>query len=187
MIYIYSRNTHLRQDFPRPPGERRLRRRWKKKINWAPWASQEGSPSAPFWGTCGAPNGFKNLTRSMRIRNMCLVLKLDNGKVVSIANGQIDRQTESHSHPVPYTDTLSRYIYIWTLIVTLFTSLTSNRCLFTDYKPCSGYLSWFWTYTRRNRSLILVKFNRIWILITLWITIKIRLDSTRFRIRFICD
>jgi len=42
-------------------------------------------------GTSVAPNGFKNLTRSMRIPNMCLVLKLDNGKVVSIANEQTDR------------------------------------------------------------------------------------------------
>ena len=34
---------------------------------------------------------------------MCLVLKLDNEKVVSIANEQNHRQTESHSHPVPYS------------------------------------------------------------------------------------
>ena len=38
----------------------------------------------------------------MRIPNMCLVLKLDNGKLVSIANGQTDRQTESPNHPAPY-------------------------------------------------------------------------------------
>ena len=44
-----------------------------------------------IWGTFGAPNGFKNLTRFMRIPNMCLVLKFDNGKVVSIANGQNHR------------------------------------------------------------------------------------------------
>ena len=44
-------------------------------------------------------NGFKNLTRAMRITNMCLVLKLDNGKVVSIA---VERQTKSQSNPVPY-------------------------------------------------------------------------------------
>ena len=34
----------------------------------------------------------------MQISNMCLVLKFDNGKVVSIAN----EQTESCQHPVPY-------------------------------------------------------------------------------------
>ena len=33
---------------------------------------------------------------------MCLVLKLDNGKVVSIANGQNHRWTESPNYPVPY-------------------------------------------------------------------------------------
>ena len=27
-------------------------------------------------GACGAPNGFKNVTCSMRIQNMCLVLKI---------------------------------------------------------------------------------------------------------------
>ena len=35
-----------------------------------------------------------NFTYAMRIPNMCLVLKLNNGKVVSIANEQI--------HPVPH-------------------------------------------------------------------------------------
>ena len=50
------------------------------------------------WGAMGATNGFKNLTCAMRIPNMCLVLKLDNMKVVSIA----DKQTESQSHPVAY-------------------------------------------------------------------------------------
>ena len=47
----------------------------------------------------------------MRIPNMCLVLKLDNGKVVSIANEQTDRKTESHSHPVPYYN-IDVYIHI---------------------------------------------------------------------------
>ena len=47
----------------------------------------------------GAPDGFKNLTRFMRNPNMCLVLKLDNGKMVSIANGQNHRRTY---HPVRY-------------------------------------------------------------------------------------
>ena len=47
-------------------------------------------PSAPVLGVaCGAHN-FKNVRRVMRIPNMCLVLKLDNGKVVSIANGQTE-------------------------------------------------------------------------------------------------
>ena len=41
-----------------------------------------GAPVAPLSrGTCAAPNGFKNVTSFMRIPNMCLVLKSDNGKV----------------------------------------------------------------------------------------------------------
>ena len=48
------------------------------------------------WGALGAPNSFKNVTRSMRIPNMCLVLKLDNGKVVSIANEQNHRQNHAN-------------------------------------------------------------------------------------------
>ena len=45
-----------------------------------------------------APLSFKNCRRVMRIPIMCLVLQLDNEKVVSISN----EQTESQSHPVPY-------------------------------------------------------------------------------------
>ena len=45
---------------------------------------------------------LRNFTYAMRIPNMCLVLKLDYGKVVSIANEQNYRQTELQSHPVPY-------------------------------------------------------------------------------------
>ena len=54
-----------------------------------------GPPAVPT-------NSFKNLTRAMRIPNMCYVLKLDNGKVVSIANEQTELQTELCQHPVPY-------------------------------------------------------------------------------------
>ena len=50
-----------------------------------------------LWGACSAPNSFNNLIRSMRIPNMYLVLKLDNGKVVSIANEQTDRFTQPSS------------------------------------------------------------------------------------------
>ena len=38
------------------------------------------------FGATAAPHNFKNFYRVMKIPNMCLVLKLDNGKVVSIAN-----------------------------------------------------------------------------------------------------
>ena len=59
---------------------------------------ESGAPTAPHVsGACGA-HGFKNFRRVIRILNMCLVLKLDNGIVVSIAN----KQTESWQHPVPY-------------------------------------------------------------------------------------
>ena len=49
-------------------------------------------------GAPAVPHSLRNFRRVMRIPNMCLVLKLDNGKVVSIAN----KQTESCPHPVPY-------------------------------------------------------------------------------------
>ena len=58
------------------------------------------SPSggAPPLGHPWHAVGASKFSRVMRIPNMCLVLKLDNGKVVSIA----DEQIESQSHPVPY-------------------------------------------------------------------------------------
>ena len=43
-----------------------------------------------------------NFRRAMRIPNMCLVFKFDNGKVVFIADEQIDRQTDEQTHTVPY-------------------------------------------------------------------------------------
>ena len=46
-----------------------------------------------IWGACGA-HSFNNFRRVMRIPNMCLVLKLDNRKVVSIANEQTESQTD---------------------------------------------------------------------------------------------
>ena len=46
------------------------------------------------WGTWGAPTGFKYLRRATRIPNVCLVLKLDYGKVISIADDQKDGQTD---------------------------------------------------------------------------------------------
>ena len=77
------------------------------------WRPKFRVPPAPqFSGASGAPNGFKNLTRAMMIPNMCLVLKLDNGKVVSIANEQnhriTDRVTEPSSSVLVY-----RYICIY--------------------------------------------------------------------------
>ena len=48
------------------------------------------APSAPVLGIAFGAHSFKDVRRVMRIPNMCLVLKLDNGKVVSIANGQTE-------------------------------------------------------------------------------------------------
>ena len=53
-------------------------------------------------------HSFKNFRRVMRIPNMCLILKLDNGKVVSIANEQTDRQnhrTIQYRISIYYIDT----------------------------------------------------------------------------------
>ena len=101
-VYIYIlANSCLRRDFPRPP------RAWRPGRHlWAPSAPPSGHPWRPFGqpppsaavkenktkkfgaplppqisGASGAPGGFKNVNRSMRIPNMWLVLKSDNGKV----------------------------------------------------------------------------------------------------------
>ena len=51
----------------------------------------------------GAPHSCKENVRGiMRIPNMCLVLKLNNEKVVSIAKEQTDAQTDAQNHSVPY-------------------------------------------------------------------------------------
>jgi len=64
----------------------------KKKLG-RPRRPMFRAPSATFLGgACGA-HSFKNFRRVMRIPNMCLVSKLDNGKVVCIAKGQTDRIT----------------------------------------------------------------------------------------------
>ena len=55
-----------------------------------------GAESAPSGAAVSAAikiiGDFKNFRGVMRIPNMCLLLKLDNGKMVFIANGQPDRQ-----------------------------------------------------------------------------------------------
>ena len=73
-------------------GRRRLR-------NPPPWVAIKMNE---VWGAYGAPNGFKVFRRVMRIPNKCLVLKLDNGKVVSIPNEQTDRITERPSTVLVY-------------------------------------------------------------------------------------
>ena len=68
--------------------------------------------TAPLWGAAPSavvnekivlnsfktPHSFKYFRRVMRIPNMCLVSKLVNGKVVSIANGQNYRITDGQNH-----------------------------------------------------------------------------------------
>ena len=55
--------------------------------------------SVPVLGVACGAHGFKDVRRVMRIPNMFLVLKLDNGKVVSIANRQTDRITDRVTEP----------------------------------------------------------------------------------------
>ena len=43
---------------------------------------------------------------------MCLVLKFDNGKVVSKTNEQTESQTDSCQHPVPYYNIDYNTVYI---------------------------------------------------------------------------
>ena len=78
----------------------------RKTLSWRESAASGGVEKKITWGAAGAPNGFKNFRWAMRIPNMCLVLKLDNGKVVSIAHtqteSQTDRQTDTQNHPIPY-------------------------------------------------------------------------------------
>ena len=51
---------------------------------------------APHVSSAYGVHNFKNFRRVMRIPNKCLVLKLDNGKVVSIANEQTDTQNHAN-------------------------------------------------------------------------------------------
>ena len=59
-----------------------------------------GALRVRHWGRRRKNKSFlkKNFRRAMQILNMCLVLKLDNGKVVYIA----DEQTDGQTHPVRY-------------------------------------------------------------------------------------
>ena len=93
---MYSRNTRLRRDFPRPPGERRLRcHLWKPSPSVAvnEWKNKRNL-GQKNWGSPSAPHSYENFRRVMRIPNMCLVLWKVNWKVVSIANEQTESQTE---------------------------------------------------------------------------------------------
>ena len=108
--YKYTREFPPSVGFPSPSGEvapsaTRLARpgrsfppplaavKQKKKKLGRPRRPMFRAPSVPLsGGTCGT-HSFKNFRRVIRISNMCLVLKLDNEKVVSIANEQNHRRT----------------------------------------------------------------------------------------------
>ena len=103
------RNSRLCRRFPLPPGERCLRRLFgkpplsaaflRKKKNGA--SSEETAASGGgrnqylciFSGTYGAANGLK-ASAGHEDSEMCLVLKLNNEKLVSIANELTDRTTQ---------------------------------------------------------------------------------------------
>ena len=71
----------------------------KKKLG-APYGAAEFATfgdGKKNWSDWSAPNGYKDFRRAMKIPNMLTVLKLDNGKVVSIA----DEQTDGQNHTVP--------------------------------------------------------------------------------------
>ena len=82
----------------------------KKKKLWRPFGAAVKNNNNNR-GSCGVPNGFKNVRRPMRISNMCLDLKLDNGKVVFIEHKQTDRHTDRHNHRQTDKATV-RYQYI---------------------------------------------------------------------------
>ena len=97
-------------------GERNKIIEYKFGAPWVPhiWGAR-GAPvgasaNATFGGDkknkreFGAPSAppISDVTRSMRIPNVCLVLKLDNGKVVCIANRQTHRVTQPSSTVLVY-------------------------------------------------------------------------------------
>ena len=74
---------HLRLPFGKPPPSAAVKE--KKYIFW------RHIYLGPYIFKIYISNHIKILSRAMRIPNMCLILKLDNGKVISIANGQNHR------------------------------------------------------------------------------------------------
>ena len=90
ILVKYSQNSRLRRRFPRSPGEHRI---WETAV-FRGGKKQNRVPTALH-----SPHGFKNFGMVMGIPNFCLVLKLDNGKAVSI----LDEQTDGRkSYPVRY-------------------------------------------------------------------------------------
>ena len=76
---------------------------------------------------------------------MCLVLKLDNGKGVSIANEQTDRHTESCQHPVPYyiIDSSAWGIYIYNIEIRKQSFILSHGTARNIYRKYYNFLYFF--------------------------------------------
>ena len=137
---FYSGRTESQTDRITEPHRTVLVNRLAKHPPWVWFLSPSGgaTPAAPPLGRTQRPVSrlplsaalkknkekfaAENVRWVMRIRNMCLVLKLDKGKVVSIADEQNHIITESQTHTVPYQNTVpyrteSEYRYSLILIV----------------------------------------------------------------------
>ena len=70
--------------------------------HWHPFGAAFGGGkriAKKKFGAPAAPHSFESFRRVMRFPNMCLVLKFDNGKVVSRANEQTDIITDRVTQP----------------------------------------------------------------------------------------
>ena len=91
--------------FGKPPPKAAVKEK-KKKKKWGARGASFGVAGTTFGGgkknNIGAPTAPQKVLqcfrRAMKIPNVCLVLKLDNGKVVSIAVEQTDRITDGQNH-----------------------------------------------------------------------------------------
>ena len=155
-ICIYSRNSRLRQHFPRPPEERLLRgaygvhtgnRRLRRR--------QKTAGQLKIWGAFD--DAQMVLNTAIRTPNMWLVLKWDNMKVVSIA----DKLTDWQSHPVTYEYLELIYVYCiyiyihilvsseWHVVGKLFT-FGNQKAQFNDLSIHSCFSFKFETHLNRT-------------------------------------
>ena len=149
-----SRNSRLRRRFPHPPGERRL---WGAGA--APYVAAEkkylGHRSS---GAFGAPNGFKNFRRAMRIANMCLVLKLDESGFYS---GRTDRITEPYSTVLIYRYHLNYNICNKLNLTVFLNSHASGKDLMSESNSFQNWITlnknarWERLYIRNSIQIIM--------------------------------
>ena len=104
---------------------------------------------------------LKNVTSSMRIPNICLILKLDNGKMVSIAKGQNHRQTETQTDRIteasstvlvyrfkklwPYCPTRWIYKVFFILSFIFFLFIFLHTFIYISFDFCSQFQSTFFS------------------------------------------